>query len=108
MSRIFQGQGAPDTYSLVVTTGDSGLDMSTVSVASLKVQKSDATTATWTASLSAQTATSVTITHSLGNSDLLIPGIYKIYASMTVPGGTARSDVDELTVMTPYTETEDW
>lgn len=89
MADLYQGAVAPETYILKVQTGDSGLDMTTVSAAVIKVHKGGAV-ATWTAALSGATAALVTLTHSFSAapSEADVTGDYIIWAELTVPGGT--------------------
>jgi hypothetical protein len=82
---------APDAYVLDITPGTPAFDLSTVSAALLRVRAPDGTTATWSATMSNQTATTLTLTHVMSATDVENPGVYHIYASLTVAGGTKRT-----------------
>lgn len=90
MSDIYQGAVAPEAYVLNVTPGDSGLDLSTVTAASLKVRKPGGTVVDWTPVMSNQTATTLTLTFTFDatDSELDVAGEYTIYGILTIPSGT--------------------
>lgn len=101
-ARLYQGQVAPDAYVMHVTPGTSGLDLSTVTAAVLDVLLTDGTETTWTATMSNQTASTLTLTHILAVGDTPQIGLYRIYAALTVPSGTQRSDPETLDVLPKY------
>lgn len=73
-------------------------DLSTVTVAVLRVLKPDGTSATWTpATLSSQTATTLRVTHVFLMGEVSQDGAYSIYAKLTVPSGTIRTDPAAVT-----------
>jgi len=86
---LYQGALAPEAYVFNVTPGDSGLDLSTVSAASLKVYRPDGTVVDWATALSNQTATTLTLTYEFDatTSELDIGGDYLVYAILTIPSG---------------------
>ena len=96
MGKLYVGLVAPKQYVVTVVPGASSLDLSTVSVATIEIRKPDGTTASWTTALSAQTATTLTLTHtfSAAPSEVDQAGTWHFYAKFTVPGG--------------YDRTEDW
>lgn len=101
---VYAGAVAPESYTLDVTPGSSGVDLSTVTAASFKVLKSDGSTATWTATRSNQTATTLTLAYqfSAGGADVSVAGVYSIYASLTIPAGTVRTRPRTLYVNGTY------
>ena len=101
---IYQNAIAPETVSIVVESGDSGIDMTTISAASMKVQDEDGNEVTWTAALSGATTSQVTVTHTMPASlpsDVPDVGEYSVVCSLTLPSGTVRSRPARL-VVRPY------
>src|SRR5688500_4811416 len=93
MARLYVGLVAPKTYSVDIVPGDSSLDLSTVSAATFQIRKPDGTTTSWTAALSSQTATTLTLTFTFGaSSELDQAGTWHFYAKFTVPGGFDRTE----------------
>lgn len=88
------GAVAPEAYVLGVGQGDSGLDLTTVSAAVIKVLKPGGVPVSWAAVLSGATTTSLTLTHSFSAapSEVDVPGDYIIYAVLTVPGGFVTTE----------------
>lgn len=91
---LYVGLVAPVTYAVSFVPGTSGLDLSTVSAVSLQIRKPDGTTTSWSTTLSSQTATTLTATHSFSAapSEIDQAGTWKFYAKYTVPGGYRRSE----------------
>lgn len=85
------GATAPESYVMVVSAGNSGIDLSTVTAVSLKVKRYDGSLTTWAATRSEQTATSIKLTHVMALIDLTTPGQYIVTGILTVPSGTVRS-----------------
>lgn len=100
--RVWQNAVAPEAYILDITPGVSGVDLSTVSVASLKVKKPDGTLATWAVLVTNQTSTTLRLTHSYVTGDVDQAGTYYVYAQLTIPAGTARSMPRTLLVVPQY------
>lgn len=90
MRSAFVGAVAPVALELVLCS--STIDLSTVTAATLTVVRAH-DTVTWSAALSNQTATTLTITHEYATdgSDLPAPGTYEVFATMTLPSGTVRT-----------------
>lgn len=88
---------APEAYVLDLTPGSSGVDLSTVTASLLIVQKPNGAETTWTAVESNKTSTTLTLTHAYGEEDVDLAGEYVIYASLTIPSGTVRSEPQPLT-----------
>lgn len=102
------GQVAPQTYWVTVSQGGSlaSFNFTTVSAASIKLVKPSGATQTWATSLSAQTATGLTATHTLALGDLDEAGVYTAYLLMTVPGGTIRSETGQFYVAEEFAEVD--
>jgi hypothetical protein len=83
-----------DEYILDVVPDTSGVDLSTVTAASFIVKRPDGSTATWAATRSNQTATTLTLTYAFLLGDRPIRGAYAIYARLTIPAGTVRTTTD--------------
>lgn len=88
---VYVGAVAPEAYVLDLTPGTTGVDLSTVSASLLRVQDPDGNETTWSVVASNITATTLTLTHDFISTDLDRPGLYVIYAELTVPAGTVRS-----------------
>lgn len=86
---IPQGTRAPVAITLTIQQGDSGRDLSTVSAASFSVRMPDRSTTTWTATLGAQSATSLVLSHTFDASgtETATAGDYRLIARLTVTGG---------------------
>lgn len=103
-AEIYQNALQPEAFSVTVTNGDTGLDMTTVTAASLSVQLPDGTTTTWVASISGATTTQLTVTHTMPSSapsDVATVGEYSVVAVLTIPSGTVRGQPVRL-VVRPY------
>lgn len=102
---IYQGAVSPASYRLNVTPGTSGIDLTTIASAVFKVRRrSDDSTATWTAVLSAQTTSTLTLTYVFIAGDTDVVGTYEIYALLTIAaaGGTVRTDTQKMNVKGTY------
>lgn len=89
---------APEAYVLNVTPGDSGVDLSTVTAASIKVLKPTGEEASWSATLTNATASTLTLTYTFTTNDVARPGRYRAYAALTIPSGTVRTRAKEFLV----------
>lgn len=101
-AEVYQGAVAPEVYQLDITPGSSGIDLSTVSAAVLKVHLPDGTDTTWSVVMSNKTTTTLTLKHTFINTDTAQTGIYVIYASLTISLGTVRTRPSRLLVKVPY------
>jgi hypothetical protein len=102
---VYQGMTAPNAYRLNVVPGTSALDLSTIASAVFKVRRrSDDSTATWAATLSNQTATTLTLTYVFLAGDIDLVGTYEIYALLTIvaAGGTVRTGTRTMVVKGTY------
>ena len=95
---VYEDAVAPESYRLNIVPGDSGIDLSTVTAVAFSVQDQLGNIATWTATRSNQTATTLTATHVFIAADIASKGRYVVYAKLTVPGGTVRTAPQTLTV----------
>lgn len=100
----YAGAKAPDAYTLDLTPGTSGIDLSTVTAATLSVERPDGSIVSWTATRSNQTATTLTLTYvfAVSGADIAVAGPYAVVAILTVPLGTVRSAPQLLTVRGQY------
>lgn len=89
---FYQDQLDPDAYVLAVTPGVNTVDLSAVASAVFKVRRAaDDSESTWTATMSNQTTTTLTLTHLLVAGDIdTVRGTYAIYAQMTL--GTGKKE----------------
>lgn len=101
---LYQGAKAPEAYVLNVTPGASGVDLSTVTAAVFSVRLHNGTETTWTAAMTNQTATTLTLTHTFdsGGTETATVGPYVIYAALTIPSGTVRTEPQRLAVKGEY------
>ncbi len=85
---VYQDQLDPDGYELVVTPGADNFDLSTVATATFRgVRRSDNSEFVWTAALSNQSSSSLTLTYLFTASDIdTVKGTYDIYARMLITG----------------------
>lgn len=99
-AKVYQGAKAPDAYVLNVIPGDSGIDLSTVTAATFAVRLPDGTETSWSASRSNQTTTTLRLTHTFDalGAELATQGPYVIYAALTIPSGTVRTEPLRLQV----------
>ncbi len=103
---VYQDQLDPDGYILDLTPGDGAFDLSTVASATFKVlRRADGSTATWTCTISAQTATTLTLTYLFAAGDIdTVRGVYIIYAHLILSstGKPKKSAPQELVVKGSY------
>ena len=88
---VIQGALSPEGIQVNVTPGAMSLDLTTVTAAQIKVRRPDGTTAFWSATLSNQTPTTLTLTHLFLSGDVDQIGNWWAVAYLTVPGGTERT-----------------
>lgn len=98
------GQVAPHTYFVYMSQSGSlaSFDFTTVTDADIVILKPSGATETWSGTISDQTAAGMTVTHTLSAGDLDEAGTYLGYVSMTVPGGTLRSDTNRISVVDEF------
>lgn len=95
---IYAGAVAPEAIALDITTGESGLDLSTVSAATMHVLHEDGTTAVWACTVSNATPTSCRVTHAFQVGDVTKREKIVVVPYLTVPGGTQRCERYTTTV----------
>jgi hypothetical protein len=88
---VYVGAVAPENYVLDLTPGTTGIDLTTVSAAILRVQDPEGNETTWAVVSSNITATTLTLTHDFIAGDIALSGPYVVYAELTIPAGTVRS-----------------
>lgn len=105
-SSIHVGELAPASLIIDVTPSDLLPDLSIVTAVSISVQKPNSAgkmvKVTWTGAMSAQTATTLKVTHPFVAGDLDIPGVYTAYVVMTVPSGTVDTARKRFTVQAEF------
>lgn len=105
-AQVYQGAIAPEAYTLDITPGTvNPVDLSTVSAATLSVRKPDGTVVAWAATISNQTTSTITLTHTFLTGDIALLGDYAIVASLTIPSGTVRAKTAILTVLGKFSRT---
>lgn len=100
---VYAGAVAPEAYVLVLTaSAASGIDLSTVTAASLKAKKAGVSTPeTWTCTFAYDAdEETLTLTHVFGVGELAESdkGLWSVRAYLTVPAGTIRSKPRRLEV----------
>lgn len=89
---VWKGAVSPEALVVVVTPGTSGIDLSTVVSAQIFMcarRDGSGTVTTLAATLSGQTATSLTLTHAWASdgTETATAGIFYFYAALTLSGG---------------------
>lgn len=92
MITVFRGAKAPEALAVVITSGQSNLDLTTVSAVSLVVRDSAGVERTWNATVSGSSVAQLTATHSFAADGTDVPTAteYRIMPQLTVPGGVRR------------------
>lgn len=91
--------GSPsDNISIVITTGDSGLDLTTSSSPTIYVQKPDGSQTTWTAIFGAGTPSAITASHTFAVGDVDVVGNYGLVVKFTLGGNTYYTEPTLLIV----------
>ena len=100
---LYVGDVTPTAFAMVVTPGDSGLNLSTVTAITFRVKKANGSLTSWATALSAQSSSTVTATYTFAStSPIDIPGQWYAYAELTIPSGTVRTDTETLIVKDKY------
>lgn len=104
---LHRGAKAPEAYVVDAVPEADGavpVDLSTVTAASFSVQLPDGTEATWAATRSNQTASTLTLTHTFdsGGTETAQAGTYTVYALLTIPSGVVRTLPQKLRVKGEY------
>jgi hypothetical protein len=95
---------APYQFQMVLSPNVIGtpVDLTTITAATLSVRRADASKTTWTAALSNQTSTTLTLTHPYLPGDVALLGLYQVYAVLTTASGPIDSTSVQLTVYDPF------
>jgi hypothetical protein len=94
---------AVDPYAIELTvTVDDGPSLIGSTAAAIHMMRPDGTTATWSATLGAVTATSATVSRKFAVGDLVSPGEHRFYVVITTPSGNIRSDVGTQNVLDEF------
>lgn len=101
MTTLRTGGVAPEAYQMVLAAGTSGVDLSTVTSAVIRVKGPDGVESTWTAGMSSQSSSALTLTHTFGG-EVTVVGEYELFAELTVPSGTNRSHAVSVTVVDEF------
>lgn len=92
---IYSNPVPPETLTVIVSQGASGLDLSTVLGVYLLVRYPDTNAdVLWTASIVTQSATALVVRHTFNNlttGEASIPGTYRVMVGLEIPGGTKRA-----------------
>ena len=92
------GAVAPEAFRLTICTGDSGVDLATVTAVSVKLLPRNGATKTWAMSIESQTADTMVAVREFSAGDIPKQEIYTVTTSLTVPGGVRRCDSVRLIV----------
>jgi len=97
---VYVGMRSPYAVQVDVSPSDTMPNLSIVSAATISVTKPDGSTASWSATLSNQTATTLKLTHVLATdgTDVATPGRYVLVAQLTTPAGLRISEPTHLYV----------
>lgn len=106
MATVYVGMLAPYALRFTGTPGTDAYDLSTVTAALFKVKKPNGTIASWTATLSAQSSSSVLIAHAYQAGDLDQAGCYTYWVEATVPSGTINFGPSNFCAVDPLATTD--
>ena len=98
---LYKDMGAPNLQPFKIEKKDGETwDPTSVVSADVRVQKPDEETAeTWTATITAQDSTGVTVTHALDTSDLDVVGMWRVYVRLyDADGGIVRTYTTTINV----------
>lgn len=87
---VYRGAVSPESILLNIVPGDSGLDLSTVTGASITAYHSDRTSETWSVTLSNQSESTLRLTHAFASGDTDVAENLVLVASLTTPSGNIR------------------
>lgn len=88
---VMRGAVAPEALTVEVDQGDSGVDLTTVTGASMLVRYPNGDEETWEATTSSPTPTSLVVAHTFVDGDTDELGEYRVVVALAVPGGTIRA-----------------
>lgn len=100
--KVYSGGVAPETLVAIGTAGSSGVDLTTVTAASISVKRPDGTLATWACAILAATISTITVSHDFGAGETSQLGTYGMVLRCTVPAGTVRIRLVPLEVLDEF------
>lgn len=101
-SPLYVGGQAVEAVRWYVGAEDSGVDLSTVTAASVRVQHPDDSVAVWLVDIEAQAVDYLILKHTIAITDLPRAGAYVAVADLTVPGGYVRTVPITMPVLDQY------
>lgn len=102
--KLYVGATSPEPLRVTTEQGDTGFDLSTVTAGEIRVKKPNGAIATLAATITAQSPTSITLSHTFAAGEIDVAGPWHIYARHTVPGGFVRSEAFVERVFGEYDE----
>jgi hypothetical protein len=98
---VRQGAVAPEFFSIFAEAGESGIDLSTATSATIEVQLPDGTKLTWSGTLEDAAVVSVTVKHTFAanDADLPVRGKYIVYAHVVTASSAFRTEPERLDVL---------
>lgn len=79
---------APITLRLRIETGDSGVDLATVTAATFDVQQPNQQTTTWTADITTQTVDLLILEHEFDGTEIYASGRFTLVPQLVTASGT--------------------
>ena len=100
---VLVGALTPECFRCVIGTGESGVDLSTVTTASIQViSRNTGLKATWAAVVEEATAEEVTVRHDFVSGETSAPDIKSVVATLNAAGVlVARAHCGDLKVRNP-------
>jgi len=99
---VYLGAVAPESLRVNITAGTSGVDLSTVTAATIELRKPGGAAVTWTTILSNQTSSTLTATRAFVAGDVDAAGAWRFLVRLTVPGGSVRTAPARFDVADPF------
>lgn len=92
-ARIYAGAAAPEGLRVVVRRGQTTVDLSTVTAATLALRDALGNAATWSATIVEQSAERLVLEHvfDVFGRETMRVGRYRAFAMLTVPAGVRRA-----------------
>ena len=97
LPKVRAGALAPEAFRVYVRTGNSGIDLTTVTGVTLQVRNPNGVEVEWAGTVAAGpfppavTPTDLWIVHPYAAGDVDVLGRYAVYAVLSIPGGAVRS-----------------
>jgi hypothetical protein len=96
------GALADYAFILNVTPGEDVVDLTTVTSATFNVRRPDRSATKWTATMTNQTTTTLTLSHPYASGDISQLGFYQVYATLSTPSGPLLTTSVQLKSFDPY------